>query len=135
MAVRYGTLQFLLKSAVVRYAFLEWYGYSTLVRYSSRCEVRSTQILNVPYRTAILSRYKPENVCAKSFSTNRWTSCAVITIHRDKIQRYCNNNRSKVRNVIASWSIKPKAENAKLPIYIYCSLLRRDLNIFQTDVK
>ena len=45
---------------------MEWYGYGTLVRYASkielkygtqvryglRCEVRSTQILNVPYRTA-----------------------------------------------------------------------------------
>ena len=28
--------------------------YGTLVRYGSRCEVRSTQILNVPYLTAIL---------------------------------------------------------------------------------
>ena len=48
--------------------FWEWYGYGTLVRYASkielrygtlvryglRCGVRSTQVLNVPYRTAIL---------------------------------------------------------------------------------
>ena len=51
--------------------FSEWYGYGTLVqyaskielkygtlvRYGSRCEVRSTQIPNVPYRTAILGSH------------------------------------------------------------------------------
>ena len=35
--------------------FKNWTEYDTLVRYSSRCEVCSTQILNVPYRTAILA--------------------------------------------------------------------------------
>ena len=77
MAVRYGTLvryvtlQFLLRGTVRWYGtpFLEWYGYGTLVRYASKielkygtlvrygskCEVRSTQIPNVPYRTAILA--------------------------------------------------------------------------------
>ena len=77
MAVRYGTLvryvtlQFLLRGTVRWYGtpFLEWYGYGTLVRYAlkielkygtlvrygSRCEVRSTQIPNVPHRTAILA--------------------------------------------------------------------------------
>ena len=72
MAVRYVTLQFLLRGTVRWYGtpFLEWYGYGTLVRYASkielkygtlvrygsRCEVRSTQIANVPYRTAILAK-------------------------------------------------------------------------------
>ena len=67
---RYGTPQFLLRSSVRWYdtPFLFCYGYGTLVRYASkielkygrpvwyasRCEVRSTQILNLPYRTAIL---------------------------------------------------------------------------------
>ena len=61
---KYGTPQFLLKSSVCWYGtpFLKWYGYGTLqnlkygtlVRYGFRCEVRSAQILNVPYRTAIL---------------------------------------------------------------------------------
>ena len=30
-------------------------GYAYVVRYGSRCEVRSSQILNVPYRTAVLA--------------------------------------------------------------------------------
>ena len=38
----------------VRYASKIELKYGTLVRYGSRCEVRSTQILNVPYCTAIL---------------------------------------------------------------------------------
>ena len=60
-AKKYGTL--------VRYAFFVMVRvryvskielkYGTLVRYGSRCEVRSTQILNVPYRSAILA-YKAE---------------------------------------------------------------------------
>ena len=71
MAVRYGTLvryvtlQFLLRGTVRWYGtpFLEWYGYGTLVRYGSRCEVRSTQIPDVPYRTAILERDLFLNSC------------------------------------------------------------------------
>ena len=39
---------------LVRYASKIELKYGTLVRYGSRCEVRITQILNVPYRTAIL---------------------------------------------------------------------------------
>ena len=56
-------------STLVRYAFFVMVRvryvskielkYGTLVRYGSRCEVRSTQILNVPYRSAILA-YKAE---------------------------------------------------------------------------
>ena len=69
MVCKYGTPQFLLRSMVCWYgtAFLEWFGYGTLVplaskialkygmlvRYGSRRQVHSTQILNVPYRTAI----------------------------------------------------------------------------------
>ena len=74
MAVRYGTLRYASIFAkkygtLVRYAFfvtvqVRYVGtirfkielkYGTLVRYDSRCEVRSTQILNVPCRTAILA--------------------------------------------------------------------------------
>ena len=39
----------------VRYASKIEMKHGTLVRYGSRCEVRSTQILNVPYSTAILA--------------------------------------------------------------------------------
>ena len=39
----------------LRYASKIELKYGTLVRYGSRCEVRSTQILNVLYRTAILA--------------------------------------------------------------------------------
>ena len=42
---------------MVRYASKIELKYGMLLRYGSRCEVRSTQILNVPYRTAILARY------------------------------------------------------------------------------
>ena len=38
----------------VRYALKIELKYRTLVRYGLMCEVRSTQILNVPYRIAIL---------------------------------------------------------------------------------
>ena len=67
----YDTLQRLNWSTVRWYGMplLWWYGYGTLVwhstkiglkygtlvRYGSRCEIRSTQILNVLYRTAILA--------------------------------------------------------------------------------
>ena len=68
MALRYGTPQFLLKSTVrlfrngtlVRYASKIELKYGTLVRYGSRCKMRSTQILNVPYRTANLGKFTPE---------------------------------------------------------------------------
>ena len=43
---------------LVRYASKIEPKYGTLLRYGSRCEVRSTQILNVPYRTAILAEDK-----------------------------------------------------------------------------
>ena len=43
------------KKNKVRYASKIELKYGTLVRYRSRYEVRSTQILNVPYSTAILA--------------------------------------------------------------------------------
>ena len=62
-AKKYGTLMRYALFVMVRV----WYvgtvrfkielKYDTLVRYGSRCEVRSAQILNVPYRTAILAYY------------------------------------------------------------------------------
>ena len=55
MLVRYvGTVQYAPKIELK---------YGMLVRYGSRCEVRSTQILNVPYRTAILD----DNQIQKTF--------------------------------------------------------------------
>ena len=56
-AQRYGTLvRYAFFGMVrVRYASKIELKYGTLVRYGSRCEVRSTQIPNVPYRTAILA--------------------------------------------------------------------------------
>ena len=56
-AKRYGTVRFFIMVRVryvgtVRFKIELKYG--TLVRYGSRCEVRSTEILNAPYRTAIL---------------------------------------------------------------------------------
>ena len=39
---------------MVRYALKIKQTYGTLVRYGSKCEVRSMQILNAPSRTAIL---------------------------------------------------------------------------------
>ena len=56
-AQRYGTLvRYAFFGMVqVRYASKIQLKYGTLVRYGSRCEVRSTQIPNVPYRTAILA--------------------------------------------------------------------------------
>ena len=63
-AKRYGTLvrYVFFVMARVRYVgtvrFKIELKYVTLVRYGSRCEVRSMQILNVPYRTAILADNK-----------------------------------------------------------------------------
>ena len=66
-ARKYGTSQIFAKKygTLVRYAFFVMIRvryasklelkYGKLVRYGSRCEVRSTQILNVPHRTAILA--------------------------------------------------------------------------------
>ena len=48
---RYGTL--------VQYASKIELKYDTLVWYGSRCEVRGKQIVNVPYRTAILGPWPP----------------------------------------------------------------------------
>ena len=53
-AKKYGTLVQHSFFVVVRYASKTEIKYDTLVWYGLRCEVRSTQILTVPYRTAIL---------------------------------------------------------------------------------
>ena len=55
-AGKYGTLlRYVFFVMVrVRYGSKIELKYGTLVRYGSRCEVLSTQILNVPYRTATL---------------------------------------------------------------------------------
>ena len=60
-ARKHGTLVRYAFFGMVRYGTLVWYAskielkYGTLVRYGLKCEVRRTQILNVPYRTAILA--------------------------------------------------------------------------------
>ena len=53
---RYGTL--LRYQGTVQYASNIELKCGTLVRYGSRCEVRSMQTMNVPYRTAILDQNK-----------------------------------------------------------------------------
>ena len=102
MAVRYGTLvryvtlQFLLRGTIRWYGtpFLEWYGYGTLVRYASkielkygtlvrygsRCEVRSTQIPNVPYRTAILGN---RSLKINSENIKNYSLILIIVNHRN----------------------------------------------------
>ena len=51
MAVRYALI------FAKKYRTLVWYAFFVMVRvrYGLRCELRSTQILNVPYRSAILA--------------------------------------------------------------------------------
>ena len=76
-AKKYGTLvrYAVFKMVQVRYASKIELKYGTLVRYDSRCEVRSTQILNVPYRTAILAKEFHE-----VFSTMHAYQCGILFI-------------------------------------------------------
>ena len=71
---------------MVRYASKIQLTYGTLVRYGSGCEVRSTQILNAPYRTANL------------IENNNWPSDEIVKMWLNGILRINVNNRIKTEN-------------------------------------
>ena len=71
--------------------------YGTLVRYSSRCEVRSTQILNVPYGTAILGFYISKISMRLSIQLIQ-KKCSTALAGADILTQYTSHIKLRIEN-------------------------------------